>query len=343
VASDMNYFYNVVIPHDERSRVELLEPFDEYEEWHLKCAHYVLLTAFNGSCQRLTPLMWPQSSTCAAEIDGDIFNWKSNRSTDDSCGTFVAMAKRSPTSGSGDPVVSWNICEVEEPSSSDGVASASFETEQNQSSVLQDVMSRPSLCAATLCRHSSHWKAAELTFIGDETDSRCQRFGHTANVLVINGQRHLVAVGGFGVAPCGRHRRLSDVTAWNLSAMTPDTYSIDGGGLLSWMCHATVTLGNSVLGNTTPGNSSLVIVGGRHSPASPVREHIVSVDFGNSLSANSITCHAVVCSGDIPDSCWRHTVVHAIIDGVLLTSDYCNSYRTFHSTGLHACVAAVVQ
>ena len=32
----------------ERSRVESLELFDEFEEWHLKCSHYIILCATTG-------------------------------------------------------------------------------------------------------------------------------------------------------------------------------------------------------------------------------------------------------------------------------------------------------
>ncbi|XP_029385841.1 tRNA wybutosine-synthesizing protein 4 [Echeneis naucrates] len=46
---DMNDFYLGLIPEEERSRVEILEPFDEYEEWHQKCSHYFILTASRGS------------------------------------------------------------------------------------------------------------------------------------------------------------------------------------------------------------------------------------------------------------------------------------------------------
>ncbi|CAB1421107.1 unnamed protein product [Pleuronectes platessa] len=49
VCLDMNDFYLGLVPEDERRRVEVLEPFDEYEEWHQKCSHYFILTASRGS------------------------------------------------------------------------------------------------------------------------------------------------------------------------------------------------------------------------------------------------------------------------------------------------------
>jgi len=46
---DMNNYYYKLLSTEERRRVEDLELFDEYEEWHLKCAHYFVLCASQGS------------------------------------------------------------------------------------------------------------------------------------------------------------------------------------------------------------------------------------------------------------------------------------------------------
>ncbi|XP_075388293.1 tRNA wybutosine-synthesizing protein 4 [Tenrec ecaudatus] len=48
-AMDMNAFYRCFLPPEERQRIENLEPFDEFEEWHLKCAHYFILVASKGA------------------------------------------------------------------------------------------------------------------------------------------------------------------------------------------------------------------------------------------------------------------------------------------------------
>lgn len=58
IASDMNYFFNNVVPLSEKDRIGSVEMFDEYEEWHLKCAHYVLVTAFKGSSSLLRNSIW---------------------------------------------------------------------------------------------------------------------------------------------------------------------------------------------------------------------------------------------------------------------------------------------
>ncbi|XP_068602852.1 tRNA wybutosine-synthesizing protein 4 [Brachionichthys hirsutus] len=49
VCLDMNAFYLGLVPEEERCRIESLETFDEYEEWHQKCSHYFILTAAQGS------------------------------------------------------------------------------------------------------------------------------------------------------------------------------------------------------------------------------------------------------------------------------------------------------
>lgn len=41
-------FFKKEINNEERSRVDLIEIFDEYEQWHLKCTHYSLVLAANG-------------------------------------------------------------------------------------------------------------------------------------------------------------------------------------------------------------------------------------------------------------------------------------------------------
>ncbi|KAI5936758.1 tRNA wybutosine-synthesizing protein 4 [Manis javanica] len=59
-ALDMNEFYRRFLPEEECRRVENLEPFDEFEEWHLKCSHYFILAASRGSAFSQT-LVFPRS------------------------------------------------------------------------------------------------------------------------------------------------------------------------------------------------------------------------------------------------------------------------------------------
>ncbi|XP_035689312.1 tRNA wybutosine-synthesizing protein 4-like [Branchiostoma floridae] len=48
-ATDMNHFYTTLIPQEEKLRVDNIEVFDEFEEWHLKCSHYAVVCALKGS------------------------------------------------------------------------------------------------------------------------------------------------------------------------------------------------------------------------------------------------------------------------------------------------------
>ncbi|XP_078260399.1 tRNA wybutosine-synthesizing protein 4 [Rhinoraja longicauda] len=52
---DMNEFYARYIPEQERQRIEMLEPFDEHEEWQLKCSHYIILCASKGDLIKCLP------------------------------------------------------------------------------------------------------------------------------------------------------------------------------------------------------------------------------------------------------------------------------------------------
>ncbi|XP_064915285.1 tRNA wybutosine-synthesizing protein 4 isoform X2 [Columba livia] len=65
---DMNEFFTRCTPQEEQQRVQALEPFDEYEEWHLKCSHYFVLAASKGMEPSWTPLL----SSVAVHGDGAV-------------------------------------------------------------------------------------------------------------------------------------------------------------------------------------------------------------------------------------------------------------------------------
>ncbi|KAI5106871.1 tRNA wybutosine-synthesizing protein 4 [Silurus meridionalis] len=62
VCLDMNQFYFGLLTKNERERVEKLEPFDEFEEWHQKCSHYFILTASKGSLTSQVVLIFPKDT-----------------------------------------------------------------------------------------------------------------------------------------------------------------------------------------------------------------------------------------------------------------------------------------
>ena len=59
----MNTFYRDFLPEEEHVRVEHLEPFDEYEEFSLKCSHYFICVATRGSCCDMSNNMNAASQT----------------------------------------------------------------------------------------------------------------------------------------------------------------------------------------------------------------------------------------------------------------------------------------
>lgn len=58
-ASD--FYQNYVSP-DEKKRIDNIELFDEYEPWHLKCSHYILISATKGDiCSQVVKNIYPIS------------------------------------------------------------------------------------------------------------------------------------------------------------------------------------------------------------------------------------------------------------------------------------------
>eukprot|EP00057_Strongylocentrotus_purpuratus_P014946 XP_011669420.1 PREDICTED: tRNA wybutosine-synthesizing protein 4 [Strongylocentrotus purpuratus] len=58
-AVNMHEYYTQVISEVERRRVEGIELFDEFEELHLICVHYILVAAFNGRCAEFKASLFP--------------------------------------------------------------------------------------------------------------------------------------------------------------------------------------------------------------------------------------------------------------------------------------------
>ncbi|KAL4224096.1 Leucine carboxyl methyltransferase 2 [Mactra antiquata] len=74
-AMDMNEFYSTLLTQEEHDRIERLEPFDEHEEWNLKCAHYMVLLGYQGSCDVLLKSLVSKSdvpSGRVSELSGKI-------------------------------------------------------------------------------------------------------------------------------------------------------------------------------------------------------------------------------------------------------------------------------
>ena len=57
----INFFLRLLLEVEAR-RLETLEMFDEYEEWILKCIHYFVLIATQGTCSSLNQNIWKELS-----------------------------------------------------------------------------------------------------------------------------------------------------------------------------------------------------------------------------------------------------------------------------------------
>ncbi|XP_030846781.1 tRNA wybutosine-synthesizing protein 4 [Strongylocentrotus purpuratus] len=68
-AVNMHEYYTQVISEVERRRVEGIELFDEFEELHLICVHYILVAAFNGRCAEFKASLFPVPATCISIPD----------------------------------------------------------------------------------------------------------------------------------------------------------------------------------------------------------------------------------------------------------------------------------
>ncbi|XP_064614438.1 tRNA wybutosine-synthesizing protein 4-like [Liolophura sinensis] len=71
-ALDMNQFYRCLVTQEERRRICDLEPFDEYEEWHLKCAHYMVLCAYNNDNRTRLLCVINSKPGASGDIDGQL-------------------------------------------------------------------------------------------------------------------------------------------------------------------------------------------------------------------------------------------------------------------------------
>lgn len=84
VSSDMNHFYASLSP-EEQERVNKLELFDEHEEWHTKCSHYMLLYAMKGTCKNLLPFLPQQNNGDTLTTIPLLVNSLNIETTENSC------------------------------------------------------------------------------------------------------------------------------------------------------------------------------------------------------------------------------------------------------------------
>ena len=64
-------YYNS-LPTSEKDRIELIEPFDEYEEFEMKCSHYVLLCAASNELSSILDKIMPQKLEFASLKENNV-------------------------------------------------------------------------------------------------------------------------------------------------------------------------------------------------------------------------------------------------------------------------------
>ncbi len=74
-AVDMNIYYTTRVSLTERMRVEQLEPFDGFEEWHLKCNHYAVIAGYNGDCAQMMEYFKQGIKYIGFSLEQDYWDW----------------------------------------------------------------------------------------------------------------------------------------------------------------------------------------------------------------------------------------------------------------------------
>ncbi|GAB6030483.1 Leucine carboxyl methyltransferase 2 [Chamberlinius hualienensis] len=73
---DMNTFYQTVLTPIDRLKVNQLELFEEYEEFHQKCSHYVLITASHQQEQPLSLIEITDTKVCHVTMEENLVHTK---------------------------------------------------------------------------------------------------------------------------------------------------------------------------------------------------------------------------------------------------------------------------
>ena len=257
----MNYFYTSVLTSPERQRVECLESCDEFEEWHLKCSHYILLTAFKGACLSLTDTLWPHI-TAEAETTGTVFIQDNS--------THVGDSSHQPTDGDGGVCVSCGVVTLQSQTQCRRCSGADLTLGSLRDSAASCHRTNTVVTPGKHIRNDvsssstnaqSGRRDREVEWTPLPPVEGAQRFGHSSAVV---GSHFVITVGGFG-ADAGRHCRMRTLLAHHaLNGTVVDIkvtgeHGCDIGNPFECMYH---TL-------TPVGSTSLLLFGGRLSPTRP--------------------------------------------------------------------------
>ena len=78
VATRASDFYRVCVSIEEKSRIDKIELFDEYEPWHLKCSHYTLISATKGEyLTKLVEETYEKVDSNLIDVDSELVRYES--------------------------------------------------------------------------------------------------------------------------------------------------------------------------------------------------------------------------------------------------------------------------
>jgi len=298
VAADMNYFYHSLINCTERQRIHLIEPFDEFEEWNLKCAHYIILTSFSGVCKSVAPVVWPELVThCGPDVFTN--SWPTLVGADYSQTRFNQKFKKLEINKSNGHFLSvWNLTDKECHSDDD----------DSDCVVTHGVTMNARRCGVV------NPTQTELSVFDDRFDGCC-RYGHSATKLVLGGNEYVVVLGGFGLSLLtGCHGRISEPTALSFKGKDIVSCQVECRlASLARMYHTTCVVNDN----------RLIIVGGRYSPMSLPGELVVSVEFPSD-SLDQVDYEPISTKGQVPECRWRHSTTRVTVNGII-----CFIYHVF--------------
>jgi len=179
--------------------VDSLEPFDEFEEFHLKCSHYILLTAFIGPATRdLNNAIWAADAnsytfSSAMDVTNDNFHTvvcRQNGYLVKGCESVLTLPEVPLTCGLENNMSRLSM-----------TCSLNSSVELNSGHTLETpVIPTADSCTLSAAAYSDNIKTDELRVIG-----------HAATTVVLAGQTYAVITGGFGMSG-NRHMRLDHIT-----------------------------------------------------------------------------------------------------------------------------------
>lgn len=163
----MIHFFLRLLPEVEARRLETLEMFDEYEEWILKCIHYFVITATQGTCSSFNETIWKEMSIFGRSDACDGFE---NKLLDSS--NFSSISHHSVL---GSEAFSTKTCIGNE----------------NPTRTTTDLYA---------CISGTEMGSENLLVDVELEDLKCSRFGHSSCIIDFKGGKHLFVIGGFGDA-----------------------------------------------------------------------------------------------------------------------------------------------